>query len=106
MSNWKPESRHEVEQLFTQELALLHASHRAHFNSILVPIRSVPISSAPGESVYVVAEHNGRLLYWSDIEAGWEVESPDKNGGIGKRGSNQFELCHIAHQLFGEPNAT
>ncbi len=43
--------------------------------------------------------------YWSDVEEGWDLETPDQQGAILDRGSNQFDLKHIAWQLFGPPNA-
>lgn len=106
MSEWRPATQRDVEKFLMWELALLHPSHRVRFESIRVPLRSTPISNEPGGIVFVVAEHNGRLLYWSDVEGGWELEFPATNGGIGNRGCNQFELRHIVHQLFGEPDAS
>jgi hypothetical protein len=45
--------------------------------------------------------HRGR--YYSDVEDGWELEEPNGSGGIHARGTSQFELKHIVHQLFGAP---
>ena len=83
MTPWNPLSREEIEA----ELA------RA----------SVPVAAYPGERVWVVAEHQGRILYYSDIEQGWAIERPDGAGGIADRDCNQFELPHLMCQLFGDP---
>ncbi len=105
MTSWTPPTKGDVELLFAREIAELAPSHRARFEAIAVPLRPVPVFDSPGESVYVVAEHQGRIIYWSDIEEGWECEMPNGSGGIDHRGSNQFELSHIAHQLFGDADA-
>jgi hypothetical protein len=68
-----------------------------------VPPRAVRIAAYPAETVFVVAEHEGHMLYWSDVDEGWELESPDEHGGISERGANQYELSHIMWQLFGDP---
>jgi hypothetical protein len=58
-----------------------------------------------GETVVVIAEIDGDILYYSDVEDGWELESPSQSGGVAFRGCNQFELGHLAHQRFGDPNS-
>jgi hypothetical protein len=106
MGAWQPASREEVEQLLSEELGALHPGHRVRFDAMRVPPHQVPVTSHPGEFVYVVAEYDGKVLYYSDVEDGWELEALDDSGGIGKRGGNQFKLSHIMHQLFGAPDAT
>lgn len=69
-----------------------------------MPIRQVPIKAFPGEFVYVVAEHEGQALYWSDVEDGWNLDPLNAAGGIDDRGADEFELSHIMWQLFGDPN--
>jgi hypothetical protein len=102
MTSFTPPTKDEVEILLARAIAGLAPTHRACFAAITVPLRSVPVLDSPGENVYVVAEHEGRIIYWSDIEEGWEYERPNGSGGIDRRGCSQFELSHIAHQLFGE----
>jgi hypothetical protein len=68
-----------------------------------VPFRTVSVDAYPGETVVVVAEHEGKILYYSDIEDGWELDAPTASGAIANRGASQFELQHIAWQLFGDP---
>ena len=102
---WKPTSLDWVLSHLNAELERLHPTHRSRFQRLLVEPRRAPVESHPGGSVVVVAEHEGRVLYWSDIEDGWELEHPTDAGGIPERGCNQSELSHIAWQLFGEPTA-
>lgn len=103
MANWTPATREEVDTLFSEAVGTLHPAHRRRLAEIRVPFRAVPVASNPGESVFVVAEYDGKIVYHSDVENGWEVESPNPSGGIGERGANQYELSHLMWQLFGDP---
>ena len=105
MNPWTPATKAEVEALFEEALASLPHSLRLRFKAIAIPPRAIPIQDSPGEVVFVIAEHEGKILYWSDVEDGWEFEAPNERGGIDCRGCNQFELSHVAHQIFGEPDA-
>ena len=105
MMTWRPASKKEVESILAEDMSKLHPRHRALFESIRVSTRPIPVEDDLGQFVYVVGEHKGRVLYWSDIEEGWELEEPNVKGGINARGCNQFELSHIMYQTFGDPNA-
>jgi len=105
MDTWQPATSEEVERLLSEELKDLHPAHLARFKAMRVTPRRVPVGSDPGEYVYVVAEYQGKVLYYSDVEDGWEIEVPNDSGGISERGCNQFKLSHVMHQLFGDPDA-
>jgi len=104
MSGWEPASSKKVQVILDRGLDKLHPKHQSRFNEMRVPFRQVPIEDYPGEYVFVVAEHDGQILYWSDLEDGWELGVPTPMGGIQDRGCNQFELSHIMWQLFGDPD--
>jgi hypothetical protein len=87
-------------------MASLHPQHRVALESALIRPRAVGVSDSPGEFVVAVAVLDEKLLYWSDIEEGWELEVPDGRGNIASRGCNQFELQHVLHQVFGDPDAS
>ena len=99
---WKPATKEEVEALLAQDLETLSPSHRRQFELIRTPLRPINVDDSPDEVVFAVAALDGVLVYWSDIEEGWEAERPASAGSIPTRGCSQFELHHIAHQLFGE----
>lgn len=105
METWQPATREEVEALLEEGLAALHPTHRSRFEQMRVAPRRVPVTSTPGEFVYVVAEYQGKVLYYDDVEDGWELEGLNEAGGITRRGRNQFELTHVMRQLFEPPNA-
>ena len=102
---WKRAEIHEVVAILEQEMKSLHPEHRASLEKTLIPPRRIAVKDCPGESVVAVASVAGKLLYWSDIEEGWELEEPNSGGGIESRGCSQFELAHITHQAFGVPSA-
>lgn len=103
MGTWRPATYEEVESLLEEEIAELNPAHRARFETMRVPFRKVPVDTHPGATVVVVAEHDGKILYYSDVEEGWEIEPPTASGGISERGCNQFELTHIMWRLLGDP---
>ncbi len=87
-------------------MASLHPAHRAALERALIRPRTVGVSGPPGGFVVAVAVLDEKLLYWSDIEEGWEIEAPDGRGNITSRGCNQFELRHVLYQVFGDPDAS
>jgi hypothetical protein len=104
METWEPATLEEVSRFLAKGLDVCHPAHRARFEEIRVIPRLVPVADFPGEFVYLVAEHGGKLLYYSDVEEGWEIEPPNEHGGINTRGCNQFELTHVMYQIFGNPD--
>ena len=86
-------------------MASLHPQHREALESVLIRPRTVALNDSPGEFVVAVAVLDGKLLYWSDLEEGWELEAPDGRGNIPSRGCNQYELRHVLYQVFGAPTA-
>ncbi|KRD46211.1 hypothetical protein ASE52_16115 [Acidovorax sp. Root275] len=105
MTIWQSATLEEVEQLLADGLAAVHPLHRQKFDAIRITPRSVPVADTPGEFVYVVAEYQEQLLYYSDIEDGWELGVPNLRGGISSRGCNQLELSHVMHLIFGDPDS-
>ncbi len=104
MEPWSPSTKEEVEALFKEALTKLPPSLRLRFEAIATPPRAIPIQDSPGEVAFVIAEYEGKIIYWSDVEDGWECETPNERGGIDSRGCNQLELSHVAHQIFHEPD--
>ena len=101
---WRPATLEEVLEAFAQGLEKLHPIHLGQFEKIRITPRRIFLSSAPDEFVYVVAEHQGKVLYYSDVEEGWELGLPNSDGCIDARGCNQLELTHLMYQAFGSPN--
>jgi hypothetical protein len=105
MEEQKPQEPEAIEVLLEEDVAALHPTHRARFESIQVSPRRLAVNDRIGGSVWVVAEHGGGVIYWSDVEEGWEFGMPSAGGSLRTRGSNQLTLSHLMWQLFGDPNA-
>lgn len=103
---WRRAEMSEVMSLFELGMKSLHPDHRRALEKSRTPPRWIAVADCPGEAVVAVAAIQGKLLYWSDVEGGWELEAVGPDGTIESRGCNQFELQHIARQAFGEPGAT
>jgi hypothetical protein len=101
MHSWRAATPQEVNALLADALRSLTAAHRVKFDQIRVPVKAVPLASDPGSNVCVVAEFDRKVVYWSDIEEGWELAELDALGRVPERGSNQYELSHLAEQLWG-----
>jgi hypothetical protein len=102
-SRWRPLSREQIENELAAAVSSLHATHAARFAKLRVPLRLAPVTAHPGESVWVVAEHEGQMLYYSDVEGGWAIARANAAGGIADRDGSQLELSHVMTQLFGDP---
>ncbi|MEZ5704451.1 MAG: hypothetical protein R3E56_03380 [Burkholderiaceae bacterium] len=100
--HWEPLTREDLQQELDKAVGMLHPGHRKKFEEISVVPWQVEVTDRPGTFFWVVAEHEGQLLYYEDVEEGWEVEKRNETGGIDGRWANQFELKHVMFQLFGE----
>jgi hypothetical protein len=63
--------------------------------------RKIDVEDSPGEFVVAIAEFGGCVLYWSDIEEGWELSELGEGCSIRTRGCNQFELQHVLYKISG-----
>jgi hypothetical protein len=100
METWRPATLDDVLSILRDDLRSLNQERLELFEKIRIQPIQLPVLCYPGEAVWAVAEHQGRYLYWSDIEEGWELDVLQPGGGIRDRGCSQFELHHIMYQLF------
>jgi hypothetical protein len=70
----------EVLSLLLQAMSALHAPHKAALERALIAPRYLAVEDSPGESVVAVAAFGRELLYWSDVEEGWELAIPSEGG--------------------------
>jgi hypothetical protein len=95
----------EVKSRLAADMQSLHGKHRAALERALIDPRIVVVNDSPQGFIVAVAVLDGKLLYWSDIEEGWELETPGNRGNIASRGCNQYELRHVLYRALGDPNA-
>lgn len=98
---WKPISLEELERLIAEELAECTPEQRERFNSI----RGEPTKwqlepwGNEGGGFWVVARVPGQVLWYNDIEEGFNWSSYSTEGVIGQYWCNQDALRHAMHAL-------
>jgi hypothetical protein len=99
-SSWRPTTREQLQRLVAEQLNSCTDAQRQFFEKHRVEPYSVSIRRlGKTEKVFVVAQFGDLLLYYEDIEDGFELDRLDASGVIPKQGCNQFELRHVLHQL-------
>lgn len=92
-TDWKPATIAEVKQILKKDLATCNAEQKAIFDRYSVEPYAAPIVRyGQPESVIVVARRNDEVIYWEDVEDGFNVSPIDKNGTILEHWCNQDQL--------------
>ena len=95
METWQPISAFELEDLVASQLRNCTPAQQAAFATHRVSFYPVPFQrGASLEQVFVVADLPSGLLYYEDVEEGFEVGILDARGVIQDHGCNQLELAH------------
>ena len=93
---WKPISLAELEALVAEQLRFCTQSEAEAFTRWRVPFHKVPIHRRGAiESVWAVAELPSGLLYYEDVEEGFEIGAFGTDGALIEAGYNQYELNHV-----------
>ncbi|NQD36471.1 hypothetical protein HPT27_05485 [Permianibacter sp. IMCC34836] len=96
MPSWTPISETDLATLLSQQLELCSNEQQALFERHRVTPYKVAISRFGDiESVFVVAEVDSRVIYFEDVEEGFELDVIDSSGLIRGKGCSQFELRHV-----------
>lgn len=97
---WTPISEEELLSLIEAQLMGCDDGLVALFHEIEVPLRRCPIRRfGEVEYVFVVAESGAGIIYYEDIEEGFEFCELGVDGVIPERGCDQLELCHILERI-------
>jgi hypothetical protein len=93
---WQPISASELEAIVAHQLSSCSSSQRAAFDQYRVlPYRVHIHRLGMLEEVYVVAHPPSGLLYFEDIEEGFEIGTLGSDGALVSECANQYELCHL-----------
>ena len=96
MDSWQPITVPELEAIVAEQLGACSPEQRAAFATYRVPFYSVPLSRfGTIESALVVAQLPSGLLYFEDVEEGFEVGTLGPDGVLPDQGCNQLELAHV-----------
>lgn len=97
---WKPITEIELLALLERELSNCTIEQQNVFSTYRVEPYKVPIHRLGKlEDVFVVAELPIGVVYYEDIEEGFEFDSLGPDSAIPKQGCNQYELRHVLSQL-------
>ena len=92
---WRPISRSEFDSLVAEQEAALDGRQKATLDECRVePWQAVIRRSeeAGDERVWVIAERRGEVLYFDDVEWGWNFSAVNEEGRILRPGGRQGEL--------------
>lgn len=99
VDNWQPTTVRELEAIVARQLDDCSPQQKVAFAAYRVPFYSVPLSRfGTIESVLVVAHLPGGLLYFEDVEEGFEVGTLGPDGVLLNQSCNQLELSHALTQ--------
>ena len=95
MKPWQPITVVEIEALVADQFPNCSPAQQIALASYRVPFYSVPFQRSRAlEQVFVVAELPSGLLYYDDVEEGFEVGVLDADGILQDHGCNQLELTY------------
>ena len=100
---FEPLTEKELTALVKEQKSFLSEKELSFFNSIAVPLEKAKIDRSGNiESVFIVAKYCGKIIFYEDVEEGFEITEIDGSGVIKNYGASQFELKHIINQLMNE----
>ena len=98
---WRPASESEVSAIVEQDLSDCTEAEREFFERTrVVPFRRHQIArGALIEHVFAVAAWRDVVVFWEDVEEGFEVARVDSDGVIREYGASQWEIRHAINHL-------
>lgn len=95
---WRPIGREEFDSLVAEQEAASGCGQKEILDACRVePWQAVIRRSeqAGDEGVWVIAQRRGRVLYFDDVEWGWNFSEVDEEGRILRPGGGQGELSGV-----------
>lgn len=97
---WRPITAEELDTLVERQLRHCSPAQKKAFERCRVPTRAVPfLRFGALEQVFVVAAMAQGLLYYEDVEEGFEIGTPDADGILRDHGCQQLELSHLLSRM-------
>jgi hypothetical protein len=103
MDSWRPITEEQFSRLFSEQYAALDEDERKLFDRYRVdPWRAVirRTERAGDEPVLVVAQANDGVLYFDDVEYGFNISPVDQSGRILTPGGSQNTLKEAVGEWF------
>ena len=102
MEEWCPIEKDELEQIIAADLAQCTPEQQAVFEQYRVPLRRAPIERyGKLEHVLIVAQRGDEVMYFDDIEEGFNFSPIDADGKILQHWCNQDELTYALWHWMG-----
>lgn len=99
MPHWTPISRSDFEDLLREELEDCSFEERALFERSSIVLERRPFATATYlKSAFVVAWHRDEIMYYNDIERGFNTSPADENGAIVEYWCDQDTLQGALHR--------
>jgi hypothetical protein len=101
MYKWKPITASEFAELFERQYTELGVIERENFDKFRVSfwLATIKRSHSPkDEMVFVVAQKEDGVLYYDDVEYGFNISFIDSTGRILTPGGSQNTLKEAVHQ--------
>ena len=93
MGDWQPATIEQVNEVVARDVKDCDAEQLAAFAKYRVEPFSVPIvRRGQTESVVVVARNGDQVIYWEDVEEGFNVSPISPDGRVLEHWCNQDEL--------------
>jgi hypothetical protein len=93
MDDWRPASVDQVRQIVARDIKACDAEQLAAFQRCRVEPFSAPIMRyGKTETVVVVARNGDQVIYWEDVENGFNVSPISSDGCIVEHWCNDDEL--------------
>ncbi|RDZ26254.1 hypothetical protein [Lysobacter silvisoli] len=100
MNTWQPITVEELNALIAEQLVDCSADQQEFFERFKVAPYLVPIARLGNtETVFIVAEAGDLVLYYEDVEEGFNISGLSPDGAIATPHCEQWELRHALIHL-------
>ena len=100
MDTWQPISATELDTLLAAQISDCSPEQREFFERCRVTPYLVPITRLGNtEAVFVVARTGDLVLYYEDVEDGFNISTLAPDGSVATPGYEQWELGHALGHL-------
>ena len=106
MPQWMPISRPDFESLFHEELEHCFPEERALFERSRVDLERRPFATRTClDTAFVVAWHRDEIMYYNDVEGGFNTSPVNEDGSIVHYWCNQDTLQAALHTWLRQDQA-
>lgn len=98
---WTPIAKNELEEIIDKQLSECFPEFIEIFNKYIIPLQLSPIVRYKRlEAVFIVARNQNGVLYYEDVEEGFNFSPINEDGMILEHWCNQDSLRIAIHKWF------